>query len=230
MILKESKNTPENTSNNINNSNELTPKTPNTRSRMRNWDEEALERKETQIFERKKSDTDKEQSSKLKHFTLNSHVLNKKKKNLFERKTKCEKISDFMLKLFENIYFHIFILLCSVFTLLQEDLKILALPLTVDQPFYRVNEFIFFLFVLEFFVISICKKNFRGSFYFYLDVISIVSMIPDVHLIWDPIVDLMENSSSTIKEILGNSYFAKGSKASQAGAKYLFFLQFIFIK
>jgi len=107
--------------------------------------------------------------------------------------------------------------------LIQEDLKNLVLPLTVDEPFRRVNEFIFFLFLIEFFVNSLLKKNFFGSFYFYLDIISIISMIPDVYLIWNPIVNLIQNESEAIKEIFGNSYFAKGSKASQAGAKYIIF-------
>lgn len=191
-------------------------------SSIRNLDEKDFERKETKIFDQNKSQSNSGMKNKSKRFTLNSHVLNKKKKNLLEKKTKFEKISLFLLKLVENIYSHIFILICSVFTLLQDDIRNLALPVSVDQAFFRVNEFIFFLFLIEFIVISVCKKNFCGSFYFYLDLISIISMIPDINLIWNPIVDLMENSSTTIKEILGNSYFTKGSKASQAGAKYFY--------
>ncbi len=195
--------------------NALSPKLPlnlTKRANKQNWDEKPSDAKE------KKHEAENENKSKLKHISLNSHVLNKNKKNL-NQKTKCQKTSDFLVKLFENIYINILFLLCSVFTLLQEDLKILALPLTVDKPFYRVNEVIFFFFLMEFLVISLCKKNFRGSFFFYLDLISIISMVPDVRFIWDPIVNMMDDSSSTIKEILGNSYFAKGSKASQAGAK-----------
>ncbi len=154
------------------------------RGNTRNWDEKPLDPEE------KKHEAENEHNSKPNRITLNSRVLNKKKKNE-NRKTKCEKTKDFLVKLFENIYSNIFFLLCSVFTLLQEDLKILTLPLTVDKPFHRVNEIIFFFFIIEFLVISLCKKNFRGSFFFYLDLISIISMVPDVHLIWDPIVNMM---------------------------------------
>ena len=194
---------------------------PNNGSSMRNFEQKGLKRKDAQIFESKK--TDSEKNEKFNEFTLTSHFLNKKKKNLNEKKTNFEKISEILIKILENIYTQIFILLCSLFTLLIEDLKILALPLTADKPSDRINEFIFFLFLLEFIVTTFCKKNFRGSFYFYLDLISIISMIPDVQIIWSPIVGLIENSSTTIKEILGNSYFAKGTKASQAGAKYDYF-------
>lgn len=138
-------------------------------------------------------------NSNLRRFTLNTHVLNKQKTIQgahIKKDNLLKKILHVLHEAFEHIIMQIFIILLSIFSLFHEDIKILSLPKTVDYPFHHVNEFIFFFFLLEFCVFILAQKDFVGSFYFYLDIVSLVSLIPEVHLVWDPILFLIEDDSS----------------------------------
>jgi len=135
----------------------------------------------------------------LRRNTLNSHILNKQNTVTHEHVNKVnifKKIVHLLHTVFEHILMQIFIIILSIFSLFHEDVKILSLPKTVDYPFHHVNEFIFFFFLFEFLVFIFGQKNFIGSFYFYLDIVSLLSLIPEVHLIWDPILSLIEDDSS----------------------------------
>jgi len=140
---------------------------------------------------------EKNKINNLRRFTLNSEYLNKPKNPENEHNVSCYKnILHFLHEAFEHIIMQIFIILLSIFSLFHEDIKILSLPKTVDYPFHHVNEFIFFFFLTEFLVFILAQKNFIGSFYFYLDIVSLISLLPEVHLIWDQILYLIESDSS----------------------------------
>lgn len=138
-------------------------------------------------------------SIKMRRYTLNSQFLSKNKTITEENNKKVslyKKILHFLHEAFEHIIMQVFIIFLSIFSLFHEDIKILSLPKTVDYPFHHVNEFIFFFFLLEFIVFILSQKDFIGSFYFYLDIVSLISLIPEVHIIWDPILMLIEDDSS----------------------------------
>jgi len=145
-------------------------------------------------FERKKLP----ENINIRRHTLNTRILNKGKNSKNHKKISLyQKCIHFLFEMFEHIIMQIFIILLSVFSLFHEDIKILSLPKTVDYPFHHVNEFIFFFFLTEFLVFLLSKKHFVGSFYFYLDIVSLISLIPEVHLIWDPILSLIEDDGSS---------------------------------
>ena len=109
-----------------------------------------------------------------------------------------------------------------MFTLFGHDTQLLTLPPSVDKTFHLISEIIFLFFVTELALLSLFQENFLGSFYFYLDLISILSMIPEVHFIWVLITSAMTGTNSndeSLNAILANSHLAKASRASQAGSK-----------
>lgn len=96
------------------------------------------------------------------------------------------------------------------------------LPLSVDSYFHHLNEFIFIFFLTEFLLYCLFKKKFLFSFYFYLDIVAIASLIPQVGFIWNAILVVLNSNgknSSTVDAITSNSHLAKASRASTAGSR-----------
>ncbi len=116
-----------------------------------------------------------------------SSVFNKNKKN--KKKTRWERVRKCLHFSVDNLVFHIFVLFISIYSLFFEDIMILCLPTSVDHPFEYVTEAVFFFFFTEFMILTIAKKKFIGSFYFYLDIVSVTSLLPNVPLIWDPLME-----------------------------------------
>jgi hypothetical protein len=113
---------------------------------------------------------------------------NKKKKTTWDKIRKCLYVSV------DNIYIHVFVLLLSIYSLFLEDISHLCLHPNVDIYLKYINQGVFFFFLSEFLILIIAKKKFIGSFYFYLDMISIVSLLPNCPLIWDPLLALIAGS------------------------------------
>ena len=61
----------------------------------------------------------------------------------------------------------------------------------MDDLFTLMNEITFFVFMLEFLLSSLFESHFIGSFFFWVDLISMLSCIPDVQIIWNPLVQLV---------------------------------------
>jgi len=103
----------------------------------------------------------------------------------------------------------------------------LALPISVDKPFHKFNEFIFIFFVTELLLFCLIKHNFLGSFYFYLDIIALISLLPEVDFIWLPISymltgDQIDKNDPTMTTVISNLHLVKASRTSQLGSKYFF--------
>ena len=62
--------------------------------------------------------------------------------------------------------------------------------MTVDQDnvAFGFNSFAFGMFGIEIFLASISKEDYFLSFFFWLDVVSTVSMIADIGWIWDAMI------------------------------------------
>ena len=82
------------------------------------------------------------------------------------------------------------ILILSAWSLFCQDIQYSALDKHVDGLFTLMNEISFFVFFTEFMLSSLFESNFIGSFFFWVDLISMISVIPDVQIIWNPVVDL----------------------------------------
>ena len=67
----------------------------------------------------------------------------------------------------------------------------------MDQVFYGLTLFAMVCFIVEIVLSSIVKHDYFLSFFFWLDVISTLTMIPDCGWIWDPLTS--GGSSATNK-------------------------------
>eukprot|EP00961_Rhodomonas_salina_P158292 2130751-Rhodomonas_salina.1 len=56
-----------------------------------------------------------------------------------------------------------------------------------DEHFFTVILVVMVLFAIEFCSNSLCSRGYRGSFFFYLDLVAILSLFPDVLILYDPL-------------------------------------------
>lgn len=146
----------------------------------------------------------------------------KNKKNCFQ---KCfTKVEHQVHRVIESVLFHVLVLFLSIFSLFNNDIMTLTLPVSVDHTFHLLNEIVFVFFLSELIIFSIFKPNFLGSFFFYLDIIALISLIPEVSFLWIPITYALtgkeiDKNDPTMTNVVANLHLVKASRTSQLGSK-----------
>ena len=82
----------------------------------------------------------------------------------------------------------VYMTLITIYALYFDDIKILFFPKSADDVFNGITLIVMICFTLEILFASFAKPEYRFSFFFYLDIISTASMIPDCGWIWNAIV------------------------------------------
>jgi len=75
----------------------------------------------------------------------------------------------------------------TVYALFFDDLRMIVFEAKDDDYFYGVTLVSMILFLVEITLASIAIDDYVFSFFFWLDFISTISMVPDCGWIWDPI-------------------------------------------
>ena len=75
----------------------------------------------------------------------------------------------------------------TVYALIGDDMRLLAFTKKADTAFLVINILTFSLFMIELTLSSICIKDYFGSFFFWLDLISTISLIADIDPVWEAI-------------------------------------------
>ena len=111
----------------------------------------------------------------------------------------------------------ILFLLLTLFVLFGDDVRLLVLPPSADVYVGIVTTVCFFMFTFELAATCYIRKDYKFSFFFWLDVIALVSLLPDIPIFYDYLLLLLqEESSSANGEGLS---VTRASKASRAGAR-----------
>lgn len=76
----------------------------------------------------------------------------------------------------------------TLFALFGDDLRLAFFSKSADETFNYITSFALGLFVVEITLNSLCQDGYFNSFYFWLDVVSTVSLITDISWIWDLII------------------------------------------
>ena len=102
--------------------------------------------------------------------------------SLKKQKTKVEEISKRKLigKFINHWAVQIFMLLVTVYALIGDDIRILAFEKEADEVFIWLNVAALSLFSLELILSSIGMDKYFGSFFFWLDLISTLSIVLDI--------------------------------------------------
>ena len=78
--------------------------------------------------------------------------------------------------------------LITIYTLFGDDFRQLATPKPADDYFYSFTVLSLALFILEIILSSIVKENYFLGFYFWLDLISTISLIGDIGWLMEDIL------------------------------------------
>jgi hypothetical protein len=65
---------------------------------------------------------------------------------------------------------------------------VVALDKSFDDICFAITACCFFLFAIEIFFASLCREDYFLTFFFWLDIISTISMLPDIGWVWDFII------------------------------------------
>mmetsp|Transcript_37123 Transcript_37123/g.6616 ORF Transcript_37123/g.6616 Transcript_37123/m.6616 type:complete len:92 (+) Transcript_37123:36-311(+) len=86
--------------------------------------------------------------------------------------------------------------LLTIYALFGDDLRLLATEKESDPVFYSLSIICLIFFTVEIVLGSLVKEDYLLGFFFWLDVVATVSLIPDIGWIWDPIIGNDEGGGS----------------------------------
>lgn len=116
--------------------------------------------------------------SKLKH---------RVKSNVFRAiETEKDQANTQLLALFlQSTFFQVLLLIFTFYSLVFDDFQALTCSKVTDSLFDGVSIFGMFIFLVELVLSSIYMNTYFNSYYFYLDAISMLSMLIDLNLMKD---------------------------------------------
>jgi hypothetical protein len=120
----------------------------------------------------------------------------------FKQKKKIEKFIDHYMII-------IFMTILTVYALYFDDLRILLFTKEVDDIFYGITLLGIICFAGECGLACYAKHDYPLSFFFWLDIVSTVSMIPDCGWIWDWIMGESDEGGGNAASL------AKSTRASR---------------
>ncbi len=96
--------------------------------------------------------------------------------------------------LFHHILFQILILVGAVYVLFSSDIEIM-LSYTPRHVVIEIRTFWFAFFIFEFISSNVLETKFFNSIYFYIDFIDLISLVTEVHPIWNAILINLDNNA-----------------------------------
>ena len=119
-----------------------------------------------------------------------------------------------MIKFLDSTGLLIFMLIVTIYALFSDDIRVSSYSKDDDDVFFGLSCCAMIFFGLEMILCFIFKEDYRWSFYFWLDLIATLSIIPDIGWAWDSITgDQGSNSSSNVNQI------QSAGKSSRAGTR-----------
>jgi len=78
--------------------------------------------------------------------------------------------------------------LVTIYALLGDDLKLLTTTIEADVYFTWATSIALILFMIELILASIGKEGYLNSFFFWLDLVSTLSLVTDIPFVWNQII------------------------------------------
>ncbi|EER12216.1 conserved hypothetical protein [Perkinsus marinus ATCC 50983] len=88
--------------------------------------------------------------------------------------------------------------LLTIFALWGDNMRVAFFDKDADNVFYVLFAFALFMFFLEFFINTVAKPEYKWGFFFVLDLISAVSIIPDIPWIMSALAYIMNGTSEGV--------------------------------
>lgn len=92
----------------------------------------------------------------------------------------CEDFKPRLAAFLEHQAVQLLMFLVTIYALFGDDIRLLAFPRDADGTFTILNIIALALFLLELLIASVGKPDYFNSFFFWLDLISTLSIITDI--------------------------------------------------
>jgi hypothetical protein len=109
-------------------------------------------------------------------------------KDYVKKKKKKEK--NIFTYIVDSNYFISFMTILTLIALFSNDLQTAWLAADIDFTFDIIQSTLLFFFTLEIIMTCIAKKGYIGSFFFWLDLISTISLIQDISFIFNAVLGI----------------------------------------
>lgn len=126
-------------------------------------------------------------------------------------------ISHYAIRVLDSLAVLVFMLLVTFYALFSDDIRISSFSKSADDVFFSLSCCALSFFALEMISSFIFKPDYRWSFYFWLDLIATISIIPDIGWAWDVITGTDGNSKQ--KGVNGVNNAGKSSRAGTRAAR-----------
>ena len=103
----------------------------------------------------------------------------------------------------------------TVYALFGDDLRLAATTRPSDDGFFAMSSVCLVFFLLELILSSLVKDGYILGFYFWLDVLSTVSLVSDIGWLWDLIIGSQDIGKQTAK----TSQVLRAGRASRVGTR-----------
>jgi hypothetical protein len=106
------------------------------------------------------------------------------------RKKKKKKEKNFFTHIVDSNYFIAFMTFLTIIALFSNDLQSAWLDSDIDFSFDIMQSCLLFFFSIEIIMTCLAKRGYIGSFFFWLDLISTISLIQDITFIFNNIIGI----------------------------------------
>ena len=106
----------------------------------------------------------------------------------------------------------------TLYALFGDDVRLLAFPKVADETFTPLNIISLALFLLELVLASIGKPDYFNSFFFWLDLVSTLSIITDIEPIMNALTGAGNAGQDTVDPTDAGS-LARASRGARVGTR-----------
>jgi hypothetical protein len=109
--------------------------------------------------------------------------------------------------------------LVTLYALLGDDIKMLTTEKSADNYFTIMTSLALVLFTFELIIQSIGKDDYLNTFFFWLDLVSTVSLITDIEPIWSRVLGDHQETNVEKAEQEDAAALARASRGARIGTK-----------
>jgi len=129
--------------------------------------------------------------------------------------------------LIDGTYGSTFMTIITIWALFGDDVRLMATYKEDDDIFLVLTIICLIAFSSELFIASVAKKNYFLGFYFFLDVVATLSLLPDIPAVYEGVSGIKEpnsqedtaSSSSSNSGVADNTDIARAGRSSRAGTR-----------
>jgi len=138
----------------------------------------------------------------------------RRQKQMAARRRRTSVANEFIQGIIDHKAFGLIMALFTVFALFGDDIRLAMCQKADDDVFFAISTVTLLAFFGELMLTHFARSDYTGGFYFWLDFVAMLSIIPDIGWIWEPLTGTGEGQGSDAgQEAL------KAGRASRAGTR-----------